>query len=407
MQDGANDPNVQIVEPRIVEIKLEPLHVRGELIVDDWWQGPEVKARPFVLRHLVFIVTFVLPVALACVYYVLLASNQYVSESRFIVRTPSTSAIGNLASLMQDQKMSRASDETYAIVEYIDSMDAMDALAKKVDLAGIFNKGGADLLYRYPPFGQRPSKERMLSRYQRAVSVNVTSDSGIAVLRTMAFTPEDALKMNQGLLDSAEGLVNVLNTRAYGDSLKLATKVVADYRHDLNEAENKLVEFRNASRLVDPNKESAAEMSELAVLSSKLADAQVQLNQVSEVTASSPQIRSIKERVSALVKQIEASRNHMAGGSSSTSSLYAQFDQLTLDQVLAAKGLEAAVTHLVNAQQDATRQSYYLQTVVKPGEPDLAHFPHRILMILAIAAVSFAVYRMVNAFARNVMEHAS
>ena len=63
------------------------------------------------------------PVVLAILYFGFIASGQFVSEARFVVRTSSHNDVGNLASLMQNQKISRASDETFAVADYLKSRD--------------------------------------------------------------------------------------------------------------------------------------------------------------------------------------------------------------------------------------------------------------------------------------------
>ena len=92
--------------PRIEEIELQPVHAKGELVVDNWWQ-PEIAPEviPFHRKYRLELVTIALPMAFASVYLLFIAAPRFVSESEFMVRTLGSSDMGNLATLLTDQKV--------------------------------------------------------------------------------------------------------------------------------------------------------------------------------------------------------------------------------------------------------------------------------------------------------------
>ena len=61
-----------------------------------------------------------LPVALAAIYYALIASDQYVSQSRFIVKSPNQRGgqVSSIASLIQTTGLSRG-QELYGVLDYV------------------------------------------------------------------------------------------------------------------------------------------------------------------------------------------------------------------------------------------------------------------------------------------------
>jgi capsular polysaccharide transport system permease protein len=76
-----------------------------------------------------------------------------------------------------------------------------------------------------------------------------------------------------------------------------------------------------------------------------------------------------------------------------------------LDRTLASKQLESALASYDKARSDATRQHFYLQTVVAPEAPDMATRPRRLLDFAAIAAFCVCLYSISKAILRNVREH--
>src|SRR6185437_10811155 len=97
-----------------------------------------------------FVLTVLLPTAIAIVYYGMIASGVYVSESRFVVRSaqqqPQMSVVG---ALLQGTGFIRAQDDTYPVIDYIQSRDALkelnegnyirDAYATQGDIVGRFH----------------------------------------------------------------------------------------------------------------------------------------------------------------------------------------------------------------------------------------------------------------------------
>src|SRR5471030_312690 len=87
--------------------------------------------KPFARINRLFLITVALPTSLAVAYFGLIASDVYVSESRFVVRSPQrqnqTSVVG---ALLQGTGFSRAQDDTYPVIDYIQSRDALSELNK-------------------------------------------------------------------------------------------------------------------------------------------------------------------------------------------------------------------------------------------------------------------------------------
>ena len=94
------------------------------------WNGT-LHAAPVALQAL----TTQAVIAIAILYFGFIASDQFVSETRFMVRTASNGDSANLASFMQDQKITRATDETIAVSEFMTSRDALNAPAEQAEMS--------------------------------------------------------------------------------------------------------------------------------------------------------------------------------------------------------------------------------------------------------------------------------
>jgi capsular polysaccharide transport system permease protein len=394
--------------PRVEEIELQPVHAKGELVVDNWWQpdhAPEVV--PFHRKYRLELLTLALPIAFGVLYQVVIAAPRYISESEFMVRTLGSSDMGNIATLLTDQKVTRASDETYAVSAYMTSRDAVDALVRNDRLRDALASPQADFINRFPNFYTRDTRERLYWHFQDFVDLSVSSESGIAKLDAVAFTPQDALALNKGMLRNAENFVNKLNTRIFADSLNLAAAEVEALKTKFTEIEARLTAYRNTQSVLDPNKEVADTLTRIGALMTKLSQAESEMAQTTSLTPRSPQLASLASQATALRDQIATERARMAGDRGSLAGKFAEFDRIVLDRTLASKQLEAALAQYDKSRADATRQHFYLQTVVDPEAPDMATRPRRLINIAAIAALSLCFYSIARAILKNIREHAT
>jgi len=80
-------------------------------------------------RNLVFLLTVVVPTVGAILYYGLVASDVFISESRFLLRSPQHQTQGGMfGQLLQGTGLSHSQDDTYSIHDFILSRDALKEL---------------------------------------------------------------------------------------------------------------------------------------------------------------------------------------------------------------------------------------------------------------------------------------
>jgi capsular polysaccharide transport system permease protein len=392
--------------PRIDEIELQPVLSKGELVVDNWWQPePEAAPEPLHRRFGLEFFALALPLLFGLTYQFVIASPRYVSESEFMVRTLATSDMGNLATLLTDAKITRASDETFAVSEYLTSRDAVDTLVARDGLKSLLARPQADFINRFPNFFTRDTREQLFHHFKDFASIEVSNDSGIAKLRAVAFTPDDALALNKAMLHNAEDFVNRLNTRIFSDSLTLAERDLQTQQAKFAEIEARLTHYRNTQNLLDPNKEVADGLSRIGALMTKLSNAESDLAQTTTLAPRAPALAGLNSQVAALREQIASERQRLSGQHDSLAAKFAEFDHIMLDRTLASKQLESALAQYDKARQDLSRQHFYLQTVVEPYTPDQASLPRRFTNTALIVGFSLALYMIMRAMLKNVREH--
>ena len=145
-------------------------------------------------RFALFTVTVLLPVLLASVYYGLLASDVYVSESRFVVRSPERGSATGLAALLQGSALGRAQDDTFSVIDFIESRDALALADRKLGVRAAYSGAHIDWLSRFPgPRWWDQSFEALYLYYLDHVKVDYNSSTSVSTLTVRVETEVELL----------------------------------------------------------------------------------------------------------------------------------------------------------------------------------------------------------------------
>src|ERR1700735_379227 len=110
--------------------------------------------KSWIQRHWLFVAMVATPTVAAVIYYSLIASDVYVSESRFLVRNPQhQTPSGLVGQLLQSSGISHSQDDTYSVRDYILSRDALRELDEKLNLRKAYSNPDVDVLDRFPGLG--------------------------------------------------------------------------------------------------------------------------------------------------------------------------------------------------------------------------------------------------------------
>jgi capsular polysaccharide transport system permease protein len=203
-----------------------------------------------------FLATVVVPTALSILYFGPIASDVYITESKFVVRSPQKSSPLSMGDVFGKIGFSKSDDDSYSVRDYITSRDALNTLNQEIKIKDIYSQSSIDVFNRYPglKFWDN-SLERFHSYYLEHIGVQVDGSSSISTLTVRAYTAEDATKINQRLVDMSEALVNRLNERARQDLIKTANSEVSVAKNKLEMISQELTKLRSQKTNHEPEKQ--------------------------------------------------------------------------------------------------------------------------------------------------------
>jgi capsular polysaccharide transport system permease protein len=360
-------------------------------------------------RNRWFLLGVILPSLLSCLYYFGVASDQYVSESRFVIKAPSQRAAQttSFANLIQSTGLSSGQEQSNQIIDFVRSRSALQTLQKNMKVEKAYQRDSVDWLSRFPRFWEQEAFEDLYQYYRGKIQINRDTDTGLVVLRTIAFSPKDAAAINAHLLDQSETLVNELNENARNKAISEAESRVVEAQMRVNKALKAISDYRSQSKLVEPLKEATGIVEIANRLIVERAALEAQLSTVRQVTPDHPSIPVLREQVASLTREIERQNSRLVGGDTDTiSRKLPNYEALVLEQELASQLLMLSQTTLEQARTEALKQQFYLERVVEPNVPDLPEYPKALKTVLTIFGFALCLYFIIWMFVVGILEHA-
>lgn len=353
-----------------------------------------------------FVATVVAPTLVAAIYFGFIASDIYISESRFMVRSPQRPAqVGALGSLLQGTSLSRSLDDQHSVQDFILSRDALKELNDELKLDQKFSDPAIDFVDRFAALDWDRSFEGLLKYYRRRVSVDLDSGSSISALRVSAFTAQDAHDINERLLAMGERLVNQMSERSRRDIVQFAAGEVEVAERRAKAAALAVADFRSDKAVVDPEKQSAFQLQQLGKLQEELIATKTQVIQLRSVSPQNPQVPVLVTRQAALQREVDAELGRIAGRGGSLTSKAAGYMQVAVEREFAEKQLGAAMALLESARNEAQRQQLYLDRIVQPNTPDYPLEPRRIRSVIVVLVAGLVAWGVLSLLIASVREH--
>ena len=379
-------------------------HILGPWTVDD------DRARRLARRVsvLVFLLVVGVPTVVASVYYGWIASDQYVTEIQFGVRSADAQR-NDATSIFQGMaSASQIGLQSNIVVKYIKSRAIVDAVNERIDLREIFSRPSIDYFSRLNPHA---SIEGLVDYWRGKVEPYFELTTGIVSVQVRAFTPQDSQAIGRQVLALSESLADDLSKRARADYVKFAQEQVEEAAEKLRKARQAMLEFRDRERSLDPNKEADAARLGIGKLREELGKARTEyLTARARMGENSPMIVTLKDRVTALEAVVADAEARLTGSdapknTTPMSQNIRGYEGVETDRQLAEKFYDAAMQSLQRAQFEASRRAMYLEIFVPPSLAERAVYPRRFVSVLIVSLAAFGAWVFLLMIYYSVREH--
>ena len=362
------------------------------------------------LRIWTFIGIVAVPSLVFAGYLYLVATPQYTAEARFTVRgglPPSMSNTGQLAGaptmlIIQD---------TQVLLQFIRSRAMVESLDRSIDYQSLFQDPSVDWLSRLQ---SHQAIEKVVDYWKKHVALSVELPSGIVLLTVRAFSPDDAVKIANSVLEASEQLVNQMNDKMREDAVKLAQSERQKAEANLATTRANLERARNQEGILSASDASKS----VTKLVEKVESERIKMQQEYDsqrhyVRGDAPQLRNLQTKIDAAQKEIDALKAQVtrsptsAGGVKPVlSGSMTRLDAANLDNGIAEKIYGLSLAALEQAHLASEGKLMYINTFVQPVAAQQSEYPKRILDLLIFAGAAIGIWAAVSGgltLARNIV----
>lgn len=356
---------------------------------------PRLSERIFrILSILATIICFVLPNIVSVAYYSFFATDQYQSETRFTVRS-STPALGrDQLAKVSGIPAAKIVQDTQIVTNFIVSREMLDILDARVGLRKLYSAPEIDAWARLDP---EATYEEVMEYWEDMVSTGISPSSGIVTVKVKAFSPEDAQRILQVVVEASEKAVNDVNERIWRDVISTAQANLDNAAAQLQSARENLQTSRNQSGVLDVSAASTVISALVSNVRSEIMTLRQRYDsQLGTVSLEAPQMRVLMREIESKEKQLADLNAQVAGSGNIEGGNLAQIargmSQLELEQSVAEQQFSASVRTLEQVQFVSRQQLLYLDAFLAPILPERAEYPKRGFWIGAIAAISLMLW---------------
>ncbi len=319
------------------------------------------------------------PMLALTIYYGLLASNRYVSESRLVIKRSAESGVqmGGFSLPFFGGSSSANAEDAVPLREYIYSQDMFDRLDKELKLREEFALKGLDFVRMMPPWA---TKEDFLQRYRESVEFAWDDKSGVVVISTYGSVPDFALRFNEAVLKEAERFINELSQRVAREQMDFADQELLRARRELDAAKEKLLRYQNTSNVLDPMATAEVTTRVIAELEAQQAAKEVELNTLSGMLQNdAAQVVALRQTLVGIRQQIAAEKAKLTSPKGRALNREAA-EFLDYRAMVEFRGdvYKISLATLEKIRLEAVRKTRTLAVLSSPQAPEEARYPQRL-----------------------------
>lgn len=333
-------------------------------------------------RFRVIAAGIVIPTIIIFIYYALLARPEYNTEMMFTVQGLEQQQPDLLGGIGLPS-ISTATNDGLVVTEFVTSSALVRRLEEDYGFDAAYTGWSLDL----PSWISSGAPiERKTAFWQGQVTANYDSVSKIISVNVRAYTPEDSLRLAEGVMAETENVVNALNGRVQDEAVRVAGEEVASRREAYNDARQLVIASR-ANRATTLEGEAAQQVGLVGQIEGQLANARVErAAAIAQFRPDSPQIRAMDEAIAELEAQRENALRDARGGFGETeASRDVSAQTALLDYEFAQQAYYAAIQAERQAISQRANERRYLVAIVPPRPAEISNYWSRFLNIFAFA----------------------
>ena len=355
-------------------------------------------------KHYFLSVSFFTIFFVTC-YWMIIATDRFVSESRIVLESPQISAPAlNFQSLLTGGGAANRSD-MLLLRDYMMSVDMLKKIDQSLEIRSHFSQTSIDRLSRLND--NRNSLEELHKYYLKRINVDFDEYSQLLRVSVEAYDADMAYSIAQFLLSEGELHMNRMGQRLAQEQVRFLERQVEELKLRFDEELQKLIEFQNESGLVSAQGELQNISAVIATMQGQLATLTAQRTAtLSFQSPRSAEVLRLNAEIEALENQINQERSRLAqtsGGALNV--LSSEYQMLEMSMQFARESYSSALAALQSTRIEAARQLKQVSILQSPTLPEYALAPARLYNSAVFGIVTLLLTLIANMLIMIVRDH--
>lgn len=347
-----------------------------------------------------------LPTLLCGWYFYNVATPMYATKSEFLIIANDGAGAG-MSGLLSGTQFATNQD-AIAVQSYLQSKDAMLRLDQDVGFRDHFTQDWIDPIQR---LSGEPSNEEAYKLYKKNIEIGYDPTEGVIRMEIVAADPDTSAKYSTALLQYAEERVDSLSHRKRDDQLRGSKEALDEAEVARRDAQLRLVELQQASKVLDPEGRIASLRQQITNLEIQLQERELQLQALLDNArpnqAKVDGARGDIRRMQAALAGLQADMTQAAEGEDSLAQLTAEIQMAQADLATRDMMLQEALTALSATRREANSQVRYLQTAVEPVPSQDPSYPRKFENTILAFLIFGGIYLLISLTASILREQVS
>lgn len=327
-------------------------------------------------------------ILVATLYWGLIATNRYVSETHIVLQSPEINPTGfNISSLLSG---TQGSGDLLLLKDHLQSVDMLQKLQERLDIRSHYASANIDYLSRLS--SSDIELEKLYKYMQKRIDVVFDDYAAVLRIRVQAYTPEMATAIAQTLLEEGERHMNDMGQRLAAEQVAFIELQVQKLEQRLFSIREELLTFQNKQGLVSPTGTVQSIFAVVGQLQGQLAILEARKKSASSFQSNvSPEVVRLNSEINALKAQIEIEKQKLAASTGdSLNRVSADYQTLELRAQFALELYSNALLALESTRVEAARKLKQVSVLQYPTKAEFSTEPRRRYNIIVF--IFFAVF---------------
>lgn len=360
---------------------------------------PPLRRRPVILAAIVASL-------LGAVYWLLIASDRFVSEAHVIIqRTDLASKQSVDITSLLGGTGSQSKPDQLLLRDHLLSVDMLRQLDRQLNLRAHFSDSSHDVLSRL--WSEDGPMERFHRYYLSRVDVQFDDYTGVLVIKAQAYDAQTAHAITSALVKEGERFMNAMAHALAQGQVSFLEKQVDLMADRAQRARQALLDYQNRKGMVSPQATAETYAVIVSRLQGRRAELETQRSAMQGfLVAGHPNIVQLDQQIAAIDRQIELEQSKLAAPSGrSLNRSVEEFQRLEMQAGFAQDIYKTALTALESGRLEATRTIKQMSVIQAPTRPEESTEPRRIYNTVVVALVALMLAGIAQLLMAIVRDH--